>query len=113
VTSSYVTSITRRALPTGVGAKAQNLLFLRRRGFRTPETFVVSWEAQHRFDHGDSSVVNILRSQLERRIDIGRRYAVRSSADVEDGTDYSFAGQFATLLDVEGIDAIVSAILRM
>jgi pyruvate,water dikinase len=108
-----VTPVARRKLPPSVGAKAQNLLFLRRRGFHTPETFVVPWDVQHRFDRGDASVVDILRSELARRLDIGRRYAVRSSADVEDSSDYSFAGQFATLLDVEGIDAIVSAILSI
>lgn len=40
----------------------------------------------------------------------GGRVAVRSSAAGEDGTDASFAGQFDTILDVEGHDALRAAI---
>jgi len=113
VNGNYIASITRRRLAPSAGAKAQNLHFLRRRGFRTPETFVVPWDVHHRFDRGDTSVVDTLRAELERRLDGNRSFAVRSSADVEDGTDYSFAGQFTTLLDVEGIDSVVSAVVSI
>ena len=39
-----------------------------------------------------------------------RSVAVRSSATVEDGDEASFAGQFRTLLDVEGEDRLLNAV---
>jgi pyruvate,water dikinase len=43
-------------------------------------------------------------------LDLDRTYAVRSSANVEDGDDASFAGQFETKLGVRGRDDLVAAI---
>jgi pyruvate,water dikinase len=43
----------------------------------------------------------------------GRRYAVRSSADVEDRAERSFAGQFDSVLDVSGLQDVVDAVLRV
>ncbi|MFM7719499.1 MAG: PEP/pyruvate-binding domain-containing protein, partial [Actinomycetota bacterium] len=45
-------------------------------------------------------------------IDPGRTYAVRSSATVEDGEARSFAGQFASVLDVPGTAAALGEALR-
>jgi len=47
-----------------------------------------------------SSVRGDVAEELERVLDSRRRYAVRSSADVEDGAEHSFAGQFKTVLNV-------------
>ena len=41
-----------------------------------------------------------------------RHYAVRSSATVEDGTDHSFAGQFESVLNVQGEEALLSAVQK-
>jgi pyruvate,water dikinase len=38
---------------------------------------------------------------------------VRSSANVEDGSEHSFAGQFKTVLNVRGIDAVLAAMLSV
>ncbi|MFM8945018.1 MAG: PEP/pyruvate-binding domain-containing protein [Actinomycetota bacterium] len=43
-------------------------------------------------------------------VDPARAYAVRSSASVEDGAERSFAGQFATVLDVRGEAAVRDAL---
>lgn len=43
---------------------------------------------------------------------LGGKVAVRSSALGEDGDEVSFAGQFDTFLDVEGVDAVRAAVER-
>src|SRR5262245_15732488 len=56
--------------------------------------------------------------ELEQRIVTGlapwldKRLAVRSSCVVEDSKSTSFAGQYVSVLDVEGRDAVFAAIRR-
>lgn len=45
-----------------------------------------------------------------RKLGMERTYAVRSSATVEDGKTRSFAGQFDSILDVRGAEALLHAI---
>jgi pyruvate,water dikinase len=42
-----------------------------------------------------------------------RRYALRSSANVEDGAEWSFAGQFTTVLGVEGLEDVLDGVERV
>jgi pyruvate,water dikinase len=67
-----------------IGGKGASLSWLARRGNQTPPTWVVP--------PGGSVDVTVL--------DSGKTYAVRSSANVEDGLRASFAGQFETVLGV-------------
>lgn len=88
-------------VPTGAGGgKAAGLRWLSRQGVRVPATWVLIEP------DGD-------RRQLARILaplaDSGRRFAVRSSANVEDGGDRSYAGQFASVVDVEGLEPLVEA----
>ena len=78
------------------GAKAVHLRWLIDRGFPVPEGVVTSAQAPE--------------SALRHAIDPLAAYAVRSSASVEDSSDYSFAGQFRTVLGVTGTDAICEAV---
>ena len=55
-----------------------------------------------------SSLSSRLRSS--RRSSQVARYAIRSSADVEDGAAHSFAGQFQSVLDVAGTQAAAEAV---
>ncbi len=93
-----------------IGNKAENLRFLTSSGFLTPATYVCTWDAYVRYSQGDAQVVEDLRAQLEAGLDSSKSYAVRSSANLEDGLDLSFAGQFESVLDVQGVDAILQAI---
>ena len=98
------------------GAKAATLLRLQDEGYRIPEFCVVdaAWMCEHlaraqlegeptpnwRQLVRDAAVSDALRLWLTEHVPDGERFAVRSSAIVEDGRDDSFAGQFGTQLNV-------------
>lgn len=93
-----------------LGSKGLNLLRLQRYGFDIPETFVVTTGAYNDQLDSREEVLRFLRDDLEKFIDRSKAYAVRSSANVEDRPDRSFAGQFETKLDVSGTNDILKAI---
>ncbi len=78
------------------GAKAVNLRWLIEHGFTVPPGFVMS--------------VDTTWTDVEQQLDSGQRYAVRSSASVEDSPTFSFAGQFATVLGVPGTPEVLEAV---
>jgi pyruvate,water dikinase len=82
------------------GGKAAGLRWLSRQGVRVPATWVMVEPIADR-------------RQLSRILaplgDSDCRFAVRSSANVEDGGDRSYAGQFTTVVDVAGLDQLVEA----
>ncbi|MGD8472790.1 MAG: PEP/pyruvate-binding domain-containing protein [Anaerolineae bacterium] len=96
--------------PRRIGHKAENLRFLAKKGFPTPATYVCTWDSYDAYAHGDRQVLDLLRAELAAELDPNRRYAVRSSANLEDGTHSSFAGQFKSVLDVQGAGEILEAI---
>jgi phosphoenolpyruvate synthase/pyruvate phosphate dikinase len=105
----YVSSLRDRKIEH-IGNKARNLQLLSRGGFPTPITCVCSWDAYVRSAQGDARVLEDLRTELAAKLDSNKRYAVRSSANLEDGLDLSFAGQFKSVLDVQGADEILKAV---
>ncbi len=84
------------------GGKARHIRWLFANGERVPETWVVGPAIPH--------------AELVAAVDFlpdgDSRYAVRSSATVEDGAESSFAGQFVSELDVAR-DGIVAAVDRV
>ncbi|MBK8463524.1 MAG: phosphoenolpyruvate synthase [Nigerium sp.] len=108
-----------------VGGKAANLGELVRAGFEVPPGFVITTDAYHR-RNPDGSVPPAIGAQItaawRQLIDgqghpatttttsEGTRVAVRSSATAEDLPEASFAGQQETFLDVDGPEAVVSAV---
>jgi pyruvate,water dikinase len=93
-----------------IGNKAQSLLFLVKKKFAVPNTWVCSWDAFAEFRSGSSQVLRRVAEELSAQVDMSRSYAVRSSANVEDSENLSFAGQFKSLLHIQGLDAILNAI---
>lgn len=98
---------------TEAGNKARLLSFLSRKGHPIPETYFCSWRAEAEYRGGREGVLADIRLEIEGTLDLGKAYAVRSSANVEDDPERSFAGQFATVLGVQGADDIVEAIGRV
>ncbi|MFO7651684.1 MAG: PEP/pyruvate-binding domain-containing protein [bacterium] len=92
------------------GNKAAGLARLIGLGAAVPETWAVDWRARERYARGDGEVLVRLRAELDRLGRIDRSWAVRSSANIEDSVTESFAGQFHTVLDVRGTDALVAAV---
>jgi pyruvate,water dikinase len=82
------------------GGKAAGLRWLGRQGVRVPATWVLVGPIADR-----RQLSRILASLA----DSDRSFAVRSSANVEDGGDRSYAGQFKTVVDVTGLDQLVEA----
>ena len=100
---SRLLRIGRDRLPPAAGGKAIGLRWLIRHGFRVPDAWVLLPSAA-------APTGSELEAALESVIEPGTRYAIRSSADVEDGTARSFAGQFHSVLDVAGTEAAAEAV---
>ncbi|MEM7135923.1 MAG: PEP/pyruvate-binding domain-containing protein [Myxococcota bacterium] len=86
-----------------VGGKAEGLVRLIRNGLEVPPGFVIAGASAE-------SIPPDLETHYARIG--GGRVAVRSSGIGEDSADASFAGQYETVLDVEGIDALEKAVVR-
>lgn len=95
------------------GRKGVGLNWLSRNRFRIPQTQVLTYSASRMMavdaEKGLADILQLLATQ----IDLQKTYAVRSSANLEDGDGFSFAGQFATVTNVRGLQAIGDAIQRV
>jgi phosphohistidine swiveling domain-containing protein len=90
-----------------VGGKAARLGWLMAGGFQVPDGAVLPF--RHTAELERSGEVVGLREALDDLLVPTRRYAVRSSANVEDHGERSFAGQFVSVLDVEDVEAAIAA----
>lgn len=96
------------------GGKAEALNILIKSGFPVPSGYAVALEA---FENGalKKDAEQELKS-LVKKLSDGHTYAVRSSADGEDGETDSFAGTYETVLDVpvnkivEAVEAVVRSV---
>ncbi|MCU0473332.1 MAG: PEP-utilizing enzyme [Bacteroidales bacterium] len=90
------------------GNKANSLIFLHRYGFNIPLTFLVTTCAYDRYLKEGSVVIEELREEILHLPDV--TYAVRSSTTAEDSKEYSYAGQFQTLMNIRGTENILKAV---
>ena len=118
----------KRALdPAIAGGKGASLAWLRRQGFQTPVGFVVTTAAfpvamtgvgvQGSDSLDERSPSQVMSKPTEAAIRrayqrLGGSVAVRSSMVGEDGTLTSYAGQLDTVLNVQGEEAVLRAILQ-
>jgi phosphohistidine swiveling domain-containing protein len=94
---SHIVELSSPRLDARAGGKALGLRWLSDHGYCVPPTWVVLPPFPESGGAPDVPVE-------------GTRYAVRSSANVEDGGAISYAGQFTSVLDVTGTKGIEQAI---
>lgn len=97
--------------PSVVGGKAAALARARSAGMRTMPAAILTTAVSRRFDaHGATVTDEELGEVLDRVAPDGEPLVVRSSSVVEDQAASSQAGQFETVLDVRGIEALRRAV---
>lgn len=89
------------AIMSEVGGKARGLYKLIHFGYSVPNAFIITDISSD--DDFESAVAKYRELKWD-------KVSVRSSASLEDGNDYSAAGQFSTFLDVEGEEDLKKAI---
>lgn len=106
---TFIFDLAGDRLPAKIGNKAKKLHFLIRQGFQIPTTLVCNWNAYLQYLQDQHTLIEDLRDELAQKLVTGRQYAVRSSANLEDEQDFSFAGQFKSVLGVQGVDDVLQA----
>ncbi len=106
----YLVSLHKRRLPDCIGNKALNLHRMWRKRFNIPKTWICTWNAYLDYQKHGPAIIDSLSKELEQVIVPGRSYAVRSSANIEDSGHRSFAGQFTSLLNIQGLDQLLQAV---
>jgi len=113
LTQQYIVPIRDARSNKEYGNKAQRLSLLAEKGHKVPPGFVVSIRAKQDHERDEGETLEGLRAELSKVLDPRARYAVRSSSNQEDAAGHSYAGQFLTLLDQQGVDQVLDAIKRV
>jgi|GEM_PF-514766 len=93
-----------------IGGKGQQLKNLINLSVEIPNTYVCRNILFRTYQENPEAALKLLAEELLATIDTSRNYAIRSSANVEDGSELSFAGQFDSCLNVSGHAEIVQAV---
>lgn len=107
---SFLYTLCESAPPQNCGGKAVQLQRLIANDITVPVTHVCVWDVYEMYLEYGVRVLDALRDEIAQKLDLSKAYAVRSSANVEDGKKFSFAGQFDSVLDVRGIQDILEAV---
>ena len=110
--SQYIFKIEQNKILDKIGNKALNLRFIQKKGFRIPKTYICSFEAFNQYKNGNQNILSKLKQELDYYLVEDETYSIRSSADIEDDSNWSYAGQFDTFLNQRGIDNILESIVK-
>ncbi len=94
---------------TETGNKARSLLYLQKKKFRIPETYIIPSGILARYQNRRELFLSNLKKEIANLPD--RQYAVRSSTRSEDSEDFTFAGQFRTITNVYGTESLINAVV--
>jgi phosphohistidine swiveling domain-containing protein len=95
------------------GTKAASLSRLTASGFPVPDAVVIPFSVYRRHHATPEAARAELTEALADIMRTGTRYCVRSSVNVEDGPEWSYAGQFETQLDLDSVEAVVDSITHI
>ncbi len=108
----YIQHLNSKHKDIDVGNKAKNLAFLSKNRYTIPKTYICGFKAFRDF-RDDKNVLSQIKRELNTIIDENTSYSIRSSASVEDTSDFSYAGQFETYLNIKGVDSILASIVKI
>jgi pyruvate,water dikinase len=109
----YLITLTTKTVKKGIGNKAAALVRLLAAGFDLPVTRVVPEKVFRQFNTAPELTLKTLAGELSRQLDPTKTYAVRSSSRLEDSDYQSYAGQFASFLNVSGLEEILTRIKQV
>lgn len=110
MSKKYLYTMNHPKARTEGGSKAKNLYFLMRHHFPVPTGWVLSWDAMTDFQSQGAVVLQTIRDELSPIIIQGRKYAIRSSASVEDDKASSCAGLFHSFLGADNLETVIEQI---
>ena len=97
----------------GIGNKAASLYKINKLGFPIPESYVVPQHVREAFLADPEKIRELLIKDLNQLSEKNFFWAIRSSGEMEDHEDHSFAGQFSTFLDIKGVSPMLEAIEKV
>ena len=97
----------------GIGNKAASLYKMQKLRFPVPETYVIPMKVTEVLSSNPEKLRQQMLRELEQISVKDCSWAIRSSGEMEDHENHSFAGQFATFLDVKGSQAMLKAIEKV
>jgi phosphohistidine swiveling domain-containing protein len=96
-----------------IGNKAASLYKMQKLGFPVPPSYVIPRKVGEAYSSDPQKVREQILRELDQISQNDCSWAIRSSGEMEDLQDHSFAGQFATFLDVKGSRAMLEAIEKV
>ena len=103
--------LSRQKHPVDIGEKASNLHWLLKKGYKVPRTYVLPFPVYDAYLSNSHTLLEKITTILSKTLAASRSYAVRSSANLEDTTQHSFAGQFCTFLEIQGTEKVLQAVV--
>jgi phosphohistidine swiveling domain-containing protein len=107
---SFLYAINKNTALQNCGGKASQLQRMMAHEITVPVTHVCVWDAYESYLKNGTLILEQLKKEIAQKLDLSKAYAIRSSANVEDGQKFSFAGQFDSFLDVRGLQNILEAV---